>query len=442
MRSGNWKDKEAVIKSAESFSKIIDWRKAFPGAYTSAWSNNWLTEATAHMTKRAQWTEENLLEDAKRFDSPSTWKAASPSAYATAGYLGIRDRCCDHMTRIRKPNGYWTKELCIASARRFQTLVEWSKEDGAALDAAYRRGWYKEAIEHMVEIVSFGEYCIRRYLMSHDIPFECEKTFEDLKVKRCMRYDFYVPSFDLLIEYHGEQHFLERENYHGRWTVEQIQEYDKLKEDYARDQAIPLLVVKEPNADEIEKCVDDRLRELTALRPGTPILGERRELTKQELQQLVTFGRWTYEKVIEDSLRYQNYSDWVGTGSYQVAHKRGWLKDASAHMTRGQFERGYWTPELLKVDALQYKSRKEWQIKSNSAYTAAYKQNIIDEVAPHMKPLRKSWNLESCKVSAGNYATRKEWQRAEGGAYNAALRNKWLDSCCGHMRWASTKPKK
>lgn len=44
-------------------------------------------------------------------------------------------------------------------------------------------------------------------LKQYDLFYEKEKTYDDLIYKRKLRYDFYVPDINLLIEYDGEQHF-------------------------------------------------------------------------------------------------------------------------------------------------------------------------------------------------------------------------------------------
>ena len=48
---------------------------------------------------------------------------------------------------------------------------------------------------------------IKEYLIDNNIEFELEKKFEECKYKRCLPFDFYLPEFNLLIEYDGEQHY-------------------------------------------------------------------------------------------------------------------------------------------------------------------------------------------------------------------------------------------
>lgn len=54
---------------------------------------------------------------------------------------------------------------------------------------------------------SSGERLIFCYLKSKNINFEVEKTFPGLTLKKNLRFDFYLPSYNLIIEFHGQHHF-------------------------------------------------------------------------------------------------------------------------------------------------------------------------------------------------------------------------------------------
>jgi len=59
-------------------------------------------------------------------------------------------------------------------------------------------------------IKSLGEEKISNILRKNDIIFEKEKTFEDCinpETNTRLRFDFYLPSYDILIEYQGSQHY-------------------------------------------------------------------------------------------------------------------------------------------------------------------------------------------------------------------------------------------
>lgn len=99
---------------------------------------------------------------------------------------------------------------------------------------------------------SKNEVLIREYLKSKNIKFSEQVTFDGLKSKNKLRYDFGIYENDkllFLLEYDGEQHF--KAKTFGGISQEQAEEnliktqhHDKLKNDYARKNNIPLLRIR------------------------------------------------------------------------------------------------------------------------------------------------------------------------------------------------------
>jgi len=54
---------------------------------------------------------------------------------------------------------------------------------------------------------SKGEKCIRFFLEKNNINYIQEKKFDNCKYKKSLPFDFYLPDFNLCIEYDGEGHF-------------------------------------------------------------------------------------------------------------------------------------------------------------------------------------------------------------------------------------------
>ena len=55
--------------------------------------------------------------------------------------------------------------------------------------------------------VSKGEIHIRKFLIKYNIEFEYQKSFKYCRRILPLRFDFYLPDYQLLIEYDGRQHF-------------------------------------------------------------------------------------------------------------------------------------------------------------------------------------------------------------------------------------------
>jgi len=331
------------------------------------------------------WTFANLLADARQYSSRSEWKKNNASAYALAGAKGWLEPCCEHMTRVRKINGYWTKEKCMESARRYTTIVAWSLGDSAAYDAAKRRNWYREATKHMVKTYSHGEYTIYCFLLEHDIIFEHQKRFDDLKHKKHLPYDFYLPDYKLVIEYQGRQHFEASSTSMFRKNLPSQLRRDALKREYTKKVGLAYLEIKEQKTEEIEGTLVAELQAIAAASGNTTAL-VRRELTLEEQEVLANLGAWTRETVLADAQRYRSLAEWsnCGNAACQIAYKKGWIEEATRHMTPSQKPKGYWTRERVLDDAKHYKTKMEWFKASQSAYATAQAKGWLSVATAHM----------------------------------------------------------
>jgi very-short-patch-repair endonuclease len=109
--------------------------------------------------------------------------------------------------------------------------------------------------------LSKGELAVKQVSELLNIPVIRQKTFPDLYVnkKNCkLKYDFFLSSNNLLIEYDGEQHFKPRFNA----TLEQFQEgkrNDNLKDLYAKNNNIELLRIPYTELANIDSIIRDRL---------------------------------------------------------------------------------------------------------------------------------------------------------------------------------------
>lgn len=104
-----------------------------------------------------------------------------------------------------------------------------------------------------------GEESIRIFLENHNIKFEQEKRFKDLKDKSYLYYDFYLPEYNLCIEYDGKQHFEAIEYFGGEKAFLETQKRDEIKNQYCRDNNIDLLRISYKEKDKIEEIINTHL---------------------------------------------------------------------------------------------------------------------------------------------------------------------------------------
>ena len=110
--------------------------------------------------------------------------------------------------------------------------------------------------------MSEGEKVISKFLNYNNIEYEYEKTYNDLIGTGYgnLSYDFYLPNYNLLIEYQGRQHEDYIKGIHISYNdFEKQQEHDKRKRQYAKDNNIKLLEIWYYDFDNIEEILEKEL---------------------------------------------------------------------------------------------------------------------------------------------------------------------------------------
>lgn len=90
---------------------------------------------------------------------------------------------------------------------------------------------------------SKGEDSIEEFLIENNISYEKEKRFTDLRSDANMKlpFDFYLPDYNILIEYDGKQHYEPVKYYGGEKTMLRTQVNDKIKNSYVRNSCMCLI---------------------------------------------------------------------------------------------------------------------------------------------------------------------------------------------------------
>ena len=86
-----------------------------------------------------------------------------------------------------------------------------------------------------------GERLIRQYLEKNIIKYEFQKNFDDCKDINALPFDFYLPDYNIAIEYDGRQHFEPIEYFGGQKAFEYTQKHDNIKNEYCKNNNIKLL---------------------------------------------------------------------------------------------------------------------------------------------------------------------------------------------------------
>ena len=97
---------------------------------------------------------------------------------------------------------------------------------------------------------SKGETAVRNWLIENKIEFEEQKRFKDCKNIKPLPFDFYLPQYNLCIEFDGKQHFIPTDFKSNLTEEEKLKSFellqirDNIKTDYCKNNNINLLRIK------------------------------------------------------------------------------------------------------------------------------------------------------------------------------------------------------
>ena len=105
---------------------------------------------------------------------------------------------------------------------------------------------------------SKGEKRIREYFIDKSIEFISQQKFENCRNVRPLPFDFYLPKYNLCVEYDGQQHFDEIHAY-SKESFQQTKINDEIKTNYCKENNIPLLRIPYWEFNNIEKILENTL---------------------------------------------------------------------------------------------------------------------------------------------------------------------------------------
>ncbi len=112
---------------------------------------------------------------------------------------------------------------------------------------------------------SKGELFIAKILDKMKVEYELQYVYDNCRDKKPLPFDFYLPDYNLLIEYDGKQHF-EPVDFAGKgkkWANKQfeyIQQNDKIKTQYCKNNNIKLLRIPYWKFDSIKEILENELK--------------------------------------------------------------------------------------------------------------------------------------------------------------------------------------
>lgn len=109
---------------------------------------------------------------------------------------------------------------------------------------------------------SKGELMLEKIFNDYLVDFEKQKGFEDLRHKSPLKFDFYLPKYNLLIEYDGLQHRKPIKMFGGEEAFKIQKMIDDIKTEYTIKNNIKLLRLNNTRVDKIKKFLWDNITDI------------------------------------------------------------------------------------------------------------------------------------------------------------------------------------
>lgn len=110
--------------------------------------------------------------------------------------------------------------------------------------------------------ISIPEKFIMNLLIELNIEFIRQKSFNWSKNKK---YDFFIPSLNIIIEAHGLQHYKDNNKFTNRRNLKEEQENDDLKEKLAKENGIENYIIIDCRESELEWLKNNCIKNLSDL---------------------------------------------------------------------------------------------------------------------------------------------------------------------------------
>jgi hypothetical protein len=91
---------------------------------------------------------------------------------------------------------------------------------------------------------SVGEREIRLLLESNGIDFEPQHRFDDCVMFKPLPFDFYLPAYNICIEFNGRQHYEHNHFFVSKKGFDELKKRDQIKKEYCYNNNISLIVIR------------------------------------------------------------------------------------------------------------------------------------------------------------------------------------------------------
>jgi hypothetical protein len=151
MIGGNMKwNKELVLDFSKKCQSIQDLKKNYPRAYRASVKYGWIHELNLIDNRPKDWKSKKvILEEAKKYSTIKEFTTNNRPAYNAAKRLGILDRACKHMKKLKRNRDEVTIDEMISIAKKYNKRTDLLKNDSYIYIKASKLGILDKLFAHL-----------------------------------------------------------------------------------------------------------------------------------------------------------------------------------------------------------------------------------------------------------------------------------------------------
>ena len=247
------------------------------------------------------WTKERVFEEARKYKSKYEFCKGGQRAYQVARKSKWLEEM-DWFVSPQKPKGYWqNKENVFAESKKYDTITEFERAYQAAVVSARKNGWIKEMtwfVDGRVKMLTDKNDSVYKYYF---------KETNAIYIGRTLMHRQKIRDNEHIFDYKDTVHKYAKENGLAVPPMEIIEEGLTIKEGLEKE-------------DYWVNYYKEK---------GYNVLNEGKTGIGSGSIGSINFGKWTKEKVFEESKKYTTRKEFVKgcSSAYNVAYRNGWLKE-------------------------------------------------------------------------------------------------------------------
>lgn len=294
---------------------------------------------------KGYWTKEMCLEEALKYNSRSEFQKKSKQAYVAAFNNKWLDDICLHMPRLINPNGFWNKQSCYDEMIKYKTISDFKKIKPSAYAAIINNKWF-----------NLDDFFNRQILPNNF--WTKEKCMEEA-LKYNNKSDFY--------KYSSKAYYASHRN---KWIDDICKHMIKIGNLYNR-----CIYSYEFSDNSVYIGLTYNIKDRTARH-----LSDRRSPVYKYIQKT---GLTPVFKQLTDYLELNEASkmEEIRRKKYE---DEGWIILNKAKCGGLGGINTKWTKEKCLEEALKYNKKIDFQKNSASAYTISWKKGWLEEISSHM----------------------------------------------------------